>query len=55
MAVFVKFDGVDGESQDKDHKDWANLSSLSQGQYVPASSVGAAAGRASEAFQFEFL
>ncbi len=28
-AVFIKFDGVDGESKDKDHKGWIDLSSVS--------------------------
>ena len=28
-AVFLKFDGVDGESKDKDHKGWIDLSSVS--------------------------
>jgi len=29
-AGFIKFDGVDGESTDKDHKGWSNLLSFSQ-------------------------
>jgi len=29
-AVFIKFDGVDGESIDKDHKGWIELLSLSE-------------------------
>ncbi|MDG2167956.1 MAG: hypothetical protein P8L44_08525 [Opitutales bacterium] len=28
-AVFIKFDGVDGESKDKDHKGWIDLDSVS--------------------------
>ena len=32
MAAFIKFDGVEGESQDKDHKGWSDL--LSFGQMV---------------------
>ena len=31
MALFIKFDGVDGECQDKDHKDWIDLLSFSWG------------------------
>lgn len=27
-AVFAKYDGVDGEAQDKDHKAWSNLLSF---------------------------
>jgi type VI secretion system secreted protein Hcp len=30
MAGFIKFDGVDGESKDKDHKGWIDFESLSQ-------------------------
>lgn len=29
-AGYLKYDGVDGESRDKDHKDWINLLSVSQ-------------------------
>jgi len=29
-AVFIKFDGVDGESTDKAHQGWSDLSSFSQ-------------------------
>ena len=35
MAAFIKFDGVDGESQDKDHKNWSPISSFSQGLHKP--------------------
>ena len=31
MALFIKFDGIDGESQDKDHKSWSDLLSFSWG------------------------
>jgi type VI secretion system secreted protein Hcp len=31
MALFIKFDGVDGESHDKDHKQWSDLLSFSWG------------------------
>jgi type VI secretion system secreted protein Hcp len=31
MALFIKFDGVDGEANDKDHKNWCNLLSFSWG------------------------
>jgi type VI secretion system secreted protein Hcp len=31
MALFIKFDGVDGEANDKDHKAWSNLLSFSWG------------------------
>jgi type VI secretion system secreted protein Hcp len=31
MALFIKFDGIDGECNDKDHKNWSDLLSLSWG------------------------
>jgi len=31
MALFIKFDGIDGEANDKDHKAWSNLLSFSWG------------------------
>ncbi len=35
MAAYIKFDGVDGEAQDKDHKAWSDLLSFSQGMTQP--------------------
>lgn len=35
MAAFIKFDGVDGECQDKDHKNWSDLASFSQSLHKP--------------------
>lgn len=34
-AAFVKFDGVDGEATDKDHKGWIDVLSLSQTIHRP--------------------
>jgi type VI secretion system secreted protein Hcp len=31
MALFIKFDGVDGEANDKDHKAWSDLLSMTWG------------------------
>ena len=31
MALFIKFDGIDGECNDKDHKAWSDLQSFSWG------------------------
>ncbi len=28
---YIKFDGVDGETKDRDHKRWSDLASFSQG------------------------
>jgi len=35
--LFIKFDGVDGESQDKDHKAWSVLQSMSWGLHKAGS------------------
>ena len=35
MAAFIKFDGVDGECTDKDHKNWSILESFSQAIHKP--------------------
>ena len=45
MAAFIKFDGVDGESQDKDHKNWSDLASFSQGLRKPGGGATGAARR----------
>ena len=42
VDYFLKIDGIDGESSDKDHKDWINLLSVSSGIVRPASGTGAA-------------
>jgi type VI secretion system secreted protein Hcp len=34
-AAYIKFEGVDGEAQDKDHKGWSDLASFSQGISMP--------------------
>jgi type VI secretion system secreted protein Hcp len=33
MAAYCKFDGIDGESKDKDHIGWIDLESFSQGYH----------------------
>ena len=40
MAGYIKFDGVDGEAQDKDHKGWSDLVSFSQSISKPGSGTG---------------
>jgi len=35
MAAYVKFDGIDGESQDKDHKNWSDILSFAQPIHQP--------------------
>ncbi len=39
MAAFIKFDGVDGECQDKDHKNWSDLASFNQTLHNPGGSA----------------
>ncbi len=45
MAAYIKFDGVDGESQHKDHKGWSDLLSFSQMVHKPGSGGTGAARR----------
>lgn len=40
-AGYIKFDGIDGESTDKDHKDWIDLLSFSQGTEIQKDSATA--------------
>ncbi|MCO8121106.1 type VI secretion system tube protein Hcp [Stieleria sp. TO1_6] len=35
MAAYIKFDGVDGECKDKDHKGWSDLASFGQAIHQP--------------------
>jgi len=38
-AAYIKFDGVDGEATDKDHRGWSDLLSLSESSTIPNDSV----------------
>lgn len=40
MAAYIKFDGVDGEAQDKDHKGWSDLLSFNQPIHKPGGGTG---------------
>ncbi len=40
MAGFIKFDGVDGEAQDKDHKGWSDIAQFSQVIHKPGTGTG---------------
>ena len=40
-SAYVKFEGINGESQNKDHEDWSEIVSFSQPIYKPASGTGA--------------
>jgi type VI secretion system secreted protein Hcp len=35
MSAFIKFDGVEGEANDKDHKGWSDLASFGQAMHKP--------------------
>ena len=35
MAAYIKFEGVDGECQEKEHKKWSPLASFGQGIHQP--------------------
>jgi type VI secretion system secreted protein Hcp len=54
MAAYIKFDGVDGEAQDKDHKGWSDLASFSQGLSQPGSSATGAARRRGDVILDDF-
>lgn len=41
MAAYIKFDGIDGESTDKDHKAWTDLAAFSQLITKPGQGTGA--------------
>ena len=45
MAAYIKFDGIDGECKDKDHKGWTDLGSFAQGVYKPGSGATGATRR----------
>lgn len=45
MAAYIKFDGVDGESQHKSHKGWSDLNNFSQMIHKPGSGGTGAARR----------
>lgn len=38
MAAYIKFDGIDGESKDKDHAKWCDLVSIQQTIHKPGGS-----------------
>jgi type VI secretion system secreted protein Hcp len=46
-AIYIKFDGVDGESTSVDHKEWIIVESMSWGANAPAAGSGGGAGKVS--------
>ena len=47
---FVQFDGISGESTDKDHKKWIDITSFEQGASASSSSGGTGRSRAAAQF-----
>lgn len=39
MAAYIKFDGIDGEAMDKDHKNWSDIISFGQSITQPGGSA----------------
>jgi len=50
-SMYVKFEGVDGEAQDKDHKGWSDILSFSQGQSSGEGATGPSRQRAEVVFE----
>jgi len=46
-AGYIKFDGIDGETRDKDHKGWIDVASVSQPGHQAGAGSGAAGRRGS--------
>jgi type VI secretion system secreted protein Hcp len=49
--MFIKFEGVDGEAQDKSYRGWCNALSFSQGQSLQDSVTGATRRRGNVVFE----
>ena len=45
MAAYIKFEGVEGECKDKDHKGWSDLLSFDQAVHQPGGSATGATRR----------
>jgi type VI secretion system secreted protein Hcp len=45
MAAYIKFEGVEGEAQDRDHQGWSDLASFGQGLHQPGGSATGATRR----------
>lgn len=45
MAAYIKFDGIDGESNDASHKGWSDLLSFSQSVHQPGGGATGASRR----------
>lgn len=50
-GMFIKFEGVDGETQDSSYRGWCNALSFSQGQSLPDGSAGMTRQRGNVVFE----
>jgi type VI secretion system secreted protein Hcp len=50
-SAYIKFEGIEGESQNADHKGWSEIVSFSQGFNNPVSGTGTTRGRGAVAVQ----
>ncbi|MBX3443880.1 MAG: type VI secretion system tube protein Hcp [Planctomyces sp.] len=50
MAGYIKFDGIDGESLDKEHKGWSDIISFEQRIHKPGTGTGVYRRRADVVF-----
>jgi type VI secretion system secreted protein Hcp len=55
MAGYIKFDGIDGEAADKDHKGWSDLESFSQALSRPGGSGTGVARRSGDVILEDIL
>ncbi|MEN9578349.1 MAG: hypothetical protein RJA70_1358 [Pseudomonadota bacterium] len=54
-GAFIKFDGIDGEVTDRDHKNWSEISSFSQAIHAPGVSSATGASRRAGLAKFDAL
>ena len=52
-AGFIKFEGIDGESADKDHKGWSDLLSLNEVHEATSGSLSVRGGTIADVFVIE--
>jgi type VI secretion system secreted protein Hcp len=54
-AVFAKYDGIDGESQDRDHKNWIEILSFGHSVFQEVSQIGGARNGSSRSSRTDFV
>lgn len=55
MAAYIKFDGVLGEAQDKDHKDWSDILSFNQAISQPGAGATGPTRRRGDVVMADFV